>query len=135
MLRVHVWRWRHRHYASAPDRKIQFSHPTLARIYYRWVKGGRVPQALALRYSAPVKLRKTQVLDFARLCINSDVRCLALAYGRLPRPLATVSGYRIALGGKPLRQIVRLFAARRLVDARTRAARAAVNILAKEEGA
>jgi hypothetical protein len=128
-------RWRHRQYASAPARSIRFSFPTLVRIYYRWVKSGRVPQALALRYVAPVKLRKTQVLDFARLCINSDVRCLASAYGRLPQPLATVSGYRLALGTKPLRQMVRLFAARRLVDARTRKARAAVNILAKEAGA
>jgi hypothetical protein len=79
-----------------------------------------------------VKLRKSHVLDFARACINTPSRSFAEAYGRLPRPRATVFAYRLHLGPKLLRRITRLFAARRTVDVRCRWARAAVNSFAKE---
>jgi hypothetical protein len=79
-----------------------------------------------------VKLRKGHVGQFAAICINSDARSFAEAYGRLPRPRATVYGYRLGLGTSLLRRVVNLFAARRLVDVRTRKARTIVNTLARE---
>lgn len=134
MFRFHVWRWKARCYTSAPLRRVQFSYATLNRAYYRWRASGGNPQALAHRWRPPVKLRKGQVLDFARACINSDVRSLFEAYGRLPRPRATVFAYRIRLKPKLLLRIVRLFAARRLVECRARNARAALNALSQEGG-
>jgi hypothetical protein len=127
MLRIHAWRWRNRHYASDPARAIQFGRGTLERLYRRWKAAGGNPEALANRWRPPIKLRRSHALDFARVCINSDVRSLAEAFGRLARPRATVYAYRLALQPKLLRRIVRLFCARRLVDCRARKARAAVN--------
>jgi hypothetical protein len=121
-----AWRWKGRYYKSNPTRRMQFGYGTLRRIYYRWKHGGRTPDALALHYWAPVKIPPELALDFAQTCISSDARSFAEAYGRLPEPLATVYGYRLALGATLRGRIVRLFAARRLVDVRTRKARAAV---------
>ena len=72
-----------------------------------------------------MKLRKGHVQQFAGVCVNSEARSLAEAFGRLPQPRATVYAYRLALCSPLRRRIMRLFAARRLVDARTRKARAA----------
>jgi len=132
MLRRHAARWRGRHYTSAPARPIRFSCVTLGRAYRHWRANGRNPDALVIRWRPPIKLRKTHALRFAGVCINSDARSFADAYGRLPRPRATVFAYRLAFRPKLLRRIVRLFAARRLVDCRARAARAVVNSSAKE---
>ena len=127
-----TWVWKDRHYACDPSRRIRFGYGTLRRLYYRWKASGGDPAALAVNYRAPVKIRPGRALDFARLCINSDFRSFAEAYARLSRPVATVYGYRLALRPKLLRRIVRLFAARRLVEWRTRKARAAVNSFAKD---
>jgi hypothetical protein len=132
MLRLHVWRWKGRHYISAPGRPIRFSCITLSRAYRHWRANGRNPDSLVIRYRPPIKLRKSHALRFAGVCINSDVRSMAEAYARLPRPRATVFAYRLAFRPKLLRRIVRLFAARRLVDCRARAARAVANSSAKE---
>jgi hypothetical protein len=103
----------------------------LGHLYRRWKASGGNPAALALNYRAPVKVRKGHALDFARVCVNAPVRSFADAYARLPQPRATVFAYRLALGDKLLRQIVRLFAARRMVELRARNARSAVNWFAK----
>jgi hypothetical protein len=132
MLVWFAWRWKEHYYKSEPTRKMQFGYVTLRRVYYQWRANGGNPEALVLRYRVPVKLHKSHVLDFARVCINSGARSLAQAYGRLPRPRATVYAYRLALGGRLLRSVVKLFAARRLVDVRTRKARAAANKIARE---
>jgi hypothetical protein len=132
MLVWFTWRWKGRHYKSDPKRRIQLGYGTLKRLYRRWKASGGNPAAIALKYRAPVKLRKGHVLDFARVCINSPSRSFAEAYGRLPRPRATVFAYRLHLGPKLLRRIIRLFGARRSVDVRCRWARAAVNSFATE---
>jgi len=132
MLRIHSWRWRNRYYTSAPARRIRFSRETLDRQYRAWRNSGGNPAALETRYRAPVKLRKGHAGQFAAICINSEARSFAEAYGRLPRPRATVYAYRIALGAMLLPRVVKLFAARRLVDVRTRKARTAANRLALE---
>jgi hypothetical protein len=132
MLRLHVWRWKGRHYTSAPARPIRFSCVTLGRVYRYWRANGRNPDSLVIRYRPPIKLRKSHALRFAGVCINSDARSFADAYGKMPRPRATVCAYRLAFRPKLLRRVVRLFAARRLVDCRARAARAVVNNFAKE---
>jgi hypothetical protein len=131
MLVWFTWRWKGRHYASDPKRRIRLGYGTLKRLYRRWKASGGNPAALALNYRAPVKVRQGHALDFARVCVNTPVRSFADAYARLPRPRATVFAYRLALGDKLLRRIVRLFAARRLVEFRARKARAAVNWFAK----
>ena len=133
MLRLHAWRWKDRNYTSDSGRRIQFSRVTLGRVYRCWRASGGDPAALALHYVAPVKIHKTQVQDFARACINSGARSFAEAYGRLPMPKATVYAYRLKLGPKLLRRVVKLFSARRLEAVRTRLARAAVNSFAEEE--
>jgi hypothetical protein len=127
-----AWNWKGRRYNSEPGRRIQFSYGTLNRLYLRWRRSGGNPEALANRYRPPVRLRKSRVLDFARVCINSPSHSFAEAFGRLPRPLATASAYRLQLGRKLLRRIIRLFGARRTVDVRSRWARAAVNSFANE---
>ena len=132
MLVWFAWKWKGRRYISEPGRRIQFSCGTLNRLYLRWRVSGGKTAALANRYRPPVKLRKSHVLDFARSCINTPSRSFAEAYGRLPRPRATVFAYRLHLGPKLLRRITRLFAARRTVDVRCRWARAAVNSFATE---
>ena len=130
MLRLHAWRWNGRRYTSEPARPVQFSYGTLMRMYGRWRASGGNPEALALRWRPPVKVRKGHALDFARVCINSPARSFPEAFGRLSRSRATIYAYRLALGAKLLRRIVRLFSARRLVDCRTRKARATLNNLA-----
>ena len=135
MFRLHVWRWKGRHYTSAPDRPVQFSYASLQRAYYRWRASGGNPQALAHRWRSPVKLRKGHVLDFARVCINSGVRSFPEAFGRLPKPRATVFAYRLELKPQLLGRIVGLFAARRLVESRARRARAILNAVAQEGAA
>ena len=132
MLRLSARRWKGRHYTSAPALPIRFSCITLDRVYRHWRANGRNPDSLVIRYRPPIKLRKSHALIFAGVCINSDARSFAEAYGRLPRPRATVFAYSLAFRPKLLRRIVRLFAARRLVDCRARAARAVVNSSAKE---
>jgi hypothetical protein len=127
-----AWRWKGRHYSSDPSRRIRFGYGTLRRKYREWKAAGRNPEALALRYRAPVKLRPGHVQQFAGLCIYAKARSFAEAYGSLPRPRATVSAYRLALGARLLRRVVNLFAARRLVDVRTRKARTAANRFATE---
>jgi hypothetical protein len=132
MLVWFAWRWKARTYKCDPTRKIRFSYVTLRRLYNQWRANAGNPGALALRYRAPVKLRRGHVQQFAGLCINSEARSFAEAYGKLPRPRATVYAYRLALGARPLRRVVKLFAARRLVDVRTRLARTAANRFATE---
>lgn len=132
MLRRHAARWKGRYYTSAPARPIRFSCVTLGRVYRHWRANGRTPDSLVIRWHSPIKLRKSHALRFAHVCIISDVRSFAEAYGRLPRPRATVFAYRLAFRPKLLRRIVRLFTARRLVDCRARAARAVVNNFSRE---
>jgi hypothetical protein len=131
MVRLHAWRWKRRHYGSAPGRPIQFGVQTLERLYRRWRAAAGSPAALANRYRPPEKLRKGHVLDFARVCIDSDLRFLAEAFDRLPRPAATYYAYRLHLPAKLRRRILGLFAARRLVDCRTGKARAEANRFAR----
>ncbi len=132
LLAIRARWWKGRTYSSDSARPIQFSRVTLGRVYRVWRASGGDPAALALKYKAPVKLHPSQALAFGRLCIHSDARSFAEAYGRLPRPRATVYAYRLRLGGKLLRRILNLFSARRLVDVRQRKARAAVNKLTTE---
>ena len=127
-----AWRWKARTYKCDPCRKIRFSYVTLRRLYNQWKANAGNPVALALRYRAPVKLRKGHVQQFAAICINSPSRSFAEAYGRLPRPRATVYAYRLALGARLLSRVVKLFAARRWVDVRTCKARTAANRFATE---
>jgi len=135
MLAIRARWWKGRTYTSDPARPIQFSRVTLDRVYRRWKASGGGPEALVLKYVAPIKLRPSQALAFGQLCIHSDARSFADAYARLPRPRATVFAYRLALGAKLLRLIVRLFAARRLADFRQRLARVAVNKLTNGKAA
>ena len=109
-----AWRWKGRHYKSDPSRRIRFGRGTLEHLYRRWKVSGGNPAALALNYRAPVKLRPGLAAEFARVCINSDVRAFTEAHGRLPRPVATWFAYRLSLPPMLRRRIVGLFAARRL---------------------
>jgi hypothetical protein len=127
MVRLHAWRWKRRHYTSAPGRPIQFGVQTLERLYRRWRVAAGNPDALRNRYRLPEKLRKGHVLEFARGCIDSDVRFFAEAFDRLARPAATYYAYRLRLPVKLRRRILGIFAARRLVDCRMRKARAEAN--------
>ncbi len=130
MLVWFAWNWRGRHFASDPARLVQFSYHTLLRGYHRWTASGRNPDALTLRYKAPIKLRPGQVLTFARACLGENVRTVIEAHGRLPHPRASFYAYRLRLPAGLNRRLVKLFAARRLVVFREREARAAVNRLA-----
>lgn len=122
------WLWSEpRFYRCDRDRPFRLSRVRVVQLFRDWRKGGRRPEALALRYWAPVKLRPTAVADFGRLCITSGVKSFAEAYGRLPRMAATWSGYYYALPLPVRRRIIRLFAARRLALGREAKARAAVN--------
>ena len=131
MLVWFTWRWKGRRYKCDPARRIRFARGTLGHLYRRWKASGGNPAALALRYRAPVKIRPGLAFDFARLCIDSDVRTFTEAHGRIPRPVATFYAYRLALSASLRRRIVGLFAARRLVAVRTRKARAAANRFAR----
>lgn len=131
MLVWFTWRWKARHFKSDPKRRVQLGYGTLKRLYRRWKASGGNPASIALKYRAPVKLRKGHVLDFARVCVNSDVQSFTEAHGRLPRPRATWFAYRLALPAGLRQRVVRLFSARRLVDCRTRKARAAMHSFAK----
>jgi hypothetical protein len=131
MLRLRAWWWKRRHYTSEPARPVQFSYGNLMRLYGRWRASGGNPEALALHWRPPVKLRKSQVLAFAGVCINSDVRSFAEAFGRLPNPQASVFAYRLRLKPKMLLRILRVFAARRLLKCRERNARSVLNAFAQ----
>jgi hypothetical protein len=127
MLQLHAWRWKDRCYTSDPKRKIQFTALTLRRMHCRWEAGGRNPEALALRYWAPVKIRRGQAVEFARACLRPEVSSFIEAHGRMPRPRATFWAYRLNLPAKLRGRIIKLFAARRLTAFRMRSAREAVN--------
>jgi hypothetical protein len=126
-----AWRWKGRHYKNDPARRIRFARGTLGHLYRRWKVSGGNPAALALNYRAPLKLRPGLVVEFARVCINSDVRSFTEAHGRLPRPVATWFAYRLSLPPMLRRRVVGLFAARRLEACRAHKARAAANWFAK----
>ena len=131
MLVWFTWRWKGRHYKSDPKRRIRLGYGTLKRLYRRWKASGGNPAALALNYRAPVKVRPGLAVEFARICVNSDVRSFTEAHGRLPRPVATWFAYRLSLPPMLRRRVVGLFAARRLADCRMRKARAAANRFAR----
>ena len=131
MLIRFAWIWKGRHYKCEPGRRIRFGRGTLGHLYRRWKASGGNPAALALNYRAPVKLRPGLAVEFARVCINSDVRAFTEAHGRLPRPVATWFAYRLALPPMLRRRVVALFAARRLGACRASKARAAVNRFAR----
>ena len=126
-----AWRWKGRHYKSDPARRIRFSRGTLGRLYRRWNVIGGNAAALALNYRAPRKLRPGLAEEFARVCINSDVRSFTEAHGRLPRPVASWYAYRLSLPPMLRGRVVGLFAARRLEACRAHKARAAANWFAK----
>src|ERR1035438_2144549 len=131
MLVWFTWRWKGRHYKSDPKRRIRLGYGTLKRLYRRWKASGGNPAALALNYRAPVKVRQGLAVEFARVCISSDVRSFTEAHGRLPRPVATWFAYRLSLPPMLRRRVVGLFAARRLGACRASKARAAVNRFAR----
>jgi hypothetical protein len=127
-----AWKWNGRRYKGEPARRFRLAKGTLRNLYRRWKASGGNPASLALHYRAPVKLRPGLALDFARVCISSDVRSFTEAHGRLPRPVATWFAYRLALPASLRRRIVWLFAARRLVNCRALNGRAAVNAIARK---
>jgi hypothetical protein len=131
MLVRFAWKWNGRRYKGEPARRMRLAKATLRYLYRRWKASGGNPAALALNYRAPVKVRKGHALDFARVCVNSDVQSFTEAHGRLPRSRATWFAYRLALPAGLRQRVVRLFSARRLVDCRTRKARAAMHSFAK----
>jgi hypothetical protein len=81
MLVRFAWKWNGRRYKGEPARRMRLAKATLRYLYRRWKASGGNPAALALNYRAPVKLRKGHVLDFARVCVNSDVRSFAGCLG------------------------------------------------------
>jgi hypothetical protein len=98
MLVWFTWRWRGRRYKCDPNRRIRLGYGTLKRLYRRWKASGGNPAALALNYRAPVKVRPGLAVEFARVCVHSDVRSFTEAHGRLPRPVATWFAYRLSPG-------------------------------------
>src|ERR1035441_5141942 len=131
MLVWFTWRWRGRRYKCDPNRRIRLGYGTLKRLYRRWKASGGNPAALALNYRAPVKVRPGLAVEFARICVNSDVRSFTEAHGRLPRPVATWFAYRLSLPPMLRRRIKGLFAARRREACRRRKARTAANWFAR----
>jgi hypothetical protein len=132
MLVNHAWRWKNRYYSSDPARPIRFRFSTLRRLYYDWVNGGRVPEALALRYWRGNRKSSTgQVIELVGLCLAPETRSFSEAYRKLVAPGATESAYRYATPARLRAALAKLLAHRRREQALERAARQLLGGLSK----
>jgi hypothetical protein len=132
MLVNHAWRWKGRCYSSDPARSIRFRYSTLRRLYYDWVNGGRVPEALALRYwRGNRKTSMGQVTELATLCLAPETRSFSAAYRKLVAPGMTESAYRYAMPARLRAALAKLLAHRRHEQALERAARQLLGELSK----
>jgi hypothetical protein len=124
MLVNHAWRWKGRWYNADPARPIRFRLSTLRRLYYQWVKGGRVPEALALRYwRGNRKVSMGQVTQLATLCLAPGTMSFSAAFRKLGTSAATESAYRYATPARLRAALAKLLAHRRRHRALERAAR------------
>jgi len=136
MLVNHAWRWKGRCYNADPARPIRFRLSTLQRLYYQWVKGGRLPEALALRYwRGNRKASMGQVTELATLCLAPETRSFSEAYRKLVAPGATESAYRYAMPARLRAALAKLLAQRRREQALKRAARQLLGELSAEHRA
>jgi hypothetical protein len=114
MVRLHAWRWRGRHYKTAPSRSIHFKASTILRIYRMWRKGGRTPAALALHYwRGNRKVSIAQVVELSKLCLAPETRSFSAAWRKLESPGATESAYRHATPPRLRAALAALLAHRR----------------------
>ena len=113
-----------RFYRCERSRQVRFSKATIKREFYRWRNGGRIADALALRYRpGRERLPASEVQTFARLCLAPMVCSMRGAYQILPRPAGTCSAFRHSLSRSFLAAAVKMFAARRAALRIERAAR------------
>jgi len=104
-----------RFYRCDPARPFRISEKHLIRLLYKWREGGRVPEALALKYrSGLAKIESDKVQNFAMACLASGISSLRQAHESLSQPGQSMHGYRHALPLKQRAAIVSLFAARRM---------------------
>jgi hypothetical protein len=116
-----------RFYRSDRDRRVRLKRGTLIRRWYVWKKGGRTPEAVALRYRPLNKrISSDQVIELAKICVASDVPSLRVACQRLSAPAGTPHAFRDTLPTKLRRSIAALLAARRAVLKSERQARRAM---------
>ena len=131
-----AWRWKARTYKCDPTRKIRFSYGTLNRIYHDWLRAGRTPAALELRYRrGNRKASRGQVIELAGHCLAPETRSFSEAYRKLVAPGATESAYRYAMPVRLRAALAKLLAHRRREQALERAARQLLGELSAEHRA
>ncbi len=86
---VHAaWKWDGKPYACDPARRMHAAEGTLRCLYYtRWLAGGRTPEALIRRWRCGRQrvISPGQVIEIARLCIESRTITFAAGYTRAIR--------------------------------------------------
>ena len=132
MVRLHAWRWRGRHYKTAPLRSIHFKASTILRIYRMWRKGGRTPDTLALHYwRGNRRVSTCQVVALSKLCLAPNTQSFSAAYRELKAPGATESAYRYATPARLIVALNKLLANRRHGQSLERPARKLLEGLSK----
>lgn len=84
VLRRYSRLWRGRFYRIDPHRRVRLSYPTLVRIWYRWNRTSRSPEAFHLRYS-PVASKFSPSLGrkFVRICAAKNTDSFSAAARKL----------------------------------------------------
>lgn len=95
-----------RFYRTAKQRRVRFTAGTILRQYYRWKTGGRTPEAVALRFTAPKRLANSAVLRVADLAMNREILSFVQAWRQLGDTSVTCSAYNHAMPAR-LRKVIR----------------------------
>ncbi len=82
------WRCRNRHYRAAPNRQIRLAGAgTLRSLFYRWRRGGRCPEAVALRYKVrPLRVSPELAKRFLVECAAPGILSFAAAWRGMGPP-------------------------------------------------
>ncbi len=114
-------RWHGPHYHSAPSIKLRQSRATLRRNYYHWLRHGRTPECLAVRFCAGLPAIPPEVSrGFVFACAVPGVTHFSQAFRLID---AAGLSYRRVIASLPdqaLRTIRTVFAARRQAEKEAR---------------
>ena len=110
-------------YRCDPSRRMRLSPGTLKRLYYKWRRDGRTPEALKLEYWTRQKIDACHVQQCVRVALAPSFRSLRSAYRALPEPAATYHAFRHVIPAELRRNLRSLFQARQTAIRLEKAAR------------
>lgn len=118
-----AWYWNGRRFRHDASKRVRLARGTLLEYFYRWLTGGKSPEAVRLRYhpTAARKITRALMAEFLEICVTPGVDSLSGAYwyaeqahvqlwegpGRAPA-YPSRSAFRRALSGEQRAAIVAL---------------------------